>query len=118
MSDLARRVISYSQGELVSFADVKIISAQTDFTRRVRAFVQTIPFGAVQTYGAVAKAVGSPASARAVGTVMRSNPVPLVVPCHRVVGKGNRLVGFSAGTGVSLKNQLLKLEGNKEQFVL
>ncbi|MEC7564339.1 MAG: MGMT family protein [Planctomycetota bacterium] len=118
MSELARRVIAYSQGESMSFTDIKVEPALTDFSTRVRAFVQTIPYGAVQTYGAVSKAVGSPRSARAVGTVMRTNPVPLVVPCHRVVGTGNRLVGFSAGTGVSLKNQLLKLEGNKEQFVL
>ena len=118
LTDLAERVIAYSRGVRVSFADVKIEPAATVFRSNVMAYCQTIPFGEVVTYGEVAKAVGSPASARAVGGVMQSNPVPLVVPCHRVVGAGNRLVGFSAGSGIPLKRQLLEMEGNKREFVL
>ena len=118
LTELAERVIAYSRGERVSFTDVNIEPAATAFKSRVLTYCQTIPFGEVVTYGEVAKAVGSPASARAVGGVMQSNPVPLIVPCHRVVGTGNRLVGFSAGSGIALKRKLLEMEGVKQEFVL
>ena len=114
---LATRILSYAQGNPVSFAKVKIVVSDREFSAKVCALVRTIPYGEVRTYREVAIGVGHPGSARAVGAVMRSNPVPLIVPCHRVVGTGNRLVGFSAGNGVVLKRRLLEMEGNKQEFV-
>jgi methylated-DNA-[protein]-cysteine S-methyltransferase len=70
---------------------------------------RAIPRGAVRTYGEVARRVGRPRAARAVGQALHRNPVPLLVPCHRVIGAGGRLVGF--GSGIGEKQRLLRLEG-------
>jgi len=69
------------------------------------------------TYGEIAKQVGHPGAARAVGGVMRANNCPLVVPCHRVLGSNGKLTGFSAGTGLDLKHRLLQMEGINQEFV-
>jgi methylated-DNA-[protein]-cysteine S-methyltransferase len=71
----------------------------------------TIPFGATSTYGAIARAVGQPQAARAVGGAIGANPLALVIPCHRVLAGDRRLTGFSGGDGVSTKVTLLTLEG-------
>ena len=78
------------------------------FHRRVYERVHAIPRGQTLTYGGVARAVGSPGAARAVGQAMARNPFPLIVPCHRVVA-ANNLGGF--GGGLALKRRLLRLEG-------
>lgn len=80
-----------------------------DFTRRVLEAARLIPRGTCVTYGELARRAGRPGAARAVGQAMARNPVPLIVPCHRVVGAGSRLGGFAGGT--SLKRALLELEG-------
>jgi methylated-DNA-[protein]-cysteine S-methyltransferase len=71
----------------------------------------TIPFGATSTYGAIARAVGQPQAARAVGGAIGANPLALVIPCHRVLAGDRRLTGFSGGDGVPTKVALLTLEG-------
>ena len=68
-----------------------------------------VPYGEVTTYGALARAADRPQAARAVGTVMNRNPIPIVLPCHRVVGANGSLVGY--GGGLERKEKLLKLEG-------
>ena len=68
-----------------------------------------VPYGSVTTYGALAAKAGRPAAACAVGTIMNRNPVPIVLPCHRVVGASGSLVGY--GGGLERKEQLLRLEG-------
>ncbi|MDQ2979110.1 MAG: MGMT family protein [Acidobacteriota bacterium] len=87
----------------------------TLFARRVLlGATSDIPFGAVRTYGEVARAVGSPAAARAVGGALAGNPVPIVVPCHRVIAAGGSLSGYSGGAkgaGLRWKRELLRLEG-------
>lgn len=87
----------------------------TPFLRRVLlGATRDIPFGALRTYGEIAHAVGSPAAARAVGGAMAANPVPIVVPCHRVIAAGGRIGGYSGGrkeTGLRWKRELLKIEG-------
>ncbi len=80
------------------------------FAREVMARARLIPRGGTSTYGELARLVGSPGAARAVGRVMARNPLPLVVPCHRVFGAGGRPVGFSAAGGVSMKLRLLAIE--------
>jgi methylated-DNA-[protein]-cysteine S-methyltransferase len=80
----------------------------SDFARAVRAELLRIPYGQTRTYGQVADAVGEPGVARAVGTACHRNPLPLLVPCHRVVGAGGKLVGF--GAGLPRKRWLLEHE--------
>ncbi len=81
----------------------------TPFQRRVLEETYQIPWGCVVTYGALARAVGNPAAARAVGRALAMNPVPIVIPCHRVVAASGALQGFSAGMDV--KAFLLRHEG-------
>ena len=71
--------------------------------------VSRIPYGEVVTYGDIAKSVGQPSAVRAVGAANGRNPIPILVPCHRVVGSGGRLTGY--GGGLDLKAKLLRLEG-------
>jgi O-6-methylguanine DNA methyltransferase len=80
----------------------------SDFQRRVFRIVQTIPRGEVRSYGWVARKIGQPAAARAVGQALRCNPSPVIIPCHRVVAK-NGLGGFAKGVKNKLK--LLRSEG-------
>ncbi|MBU0711889.1 MGMT family protein [bacterium] len=70
-----------------------------------------IPFGQIITYGDIARWMNKPGASRAVGRALHNNPVPVFIPCHRVVGKDGNLTGFSAGLG--LKKQLLRLEGHR-----
>lgn len=108
---LVHRLQSYSASFREDFCDVVIDHAGLgEFQRRVIACCRAIPPGATLTYGEIAHRVGSPQAARAVGGVMARNRVPLVVPCHRVVGASGRLVGFSAPQGVTMKQRLLDAE--------
>ena len=80
-----------------------------DFSRRVLLLVKGIPYGTLTSYGAVGKRLGYPSAARAVGQAVGRNPIPIVIPCHRVVRSDGTLGGFSMG--LNLKEQLLALEG-------
>ena len=80
-----------------------------DFGRTVLEELGRVPFGEVTTYGALAARAGKPKAARAVGTIMNRNPVPIVLPCHRVVGANGSLVGYAGG--LERKQALLRLEG-------
>ncbi|MBI5343024.1 MAG: methylated-DNA--[protein]-cysteine S-methyltransferase [Deltaproteobacteria bacterium] len=79
-----------------------------EFQRKVLRATAGIPYGKTVTYGELAAAVGSPGAARAVGAALARNPWPVLVPCHRVVGKDGRLVGF--GKGLAAKEALLRFE--------
>ncbi len=79
------------------------------FNQRVLAELARIEYGTTTTYGDLAAVSGSPRAARAVGTVMNRNPIPIVLPCHRVVGANGKLVGYAGG--LERKEQLLRLEG-------
>ncbi len=70
-----------------------------------------IPYGRTRTYGALAREIGAPRAARAVGGAMAANPIPLLIPCHRVLAANNRMGGFSAEGGVGVKRRMLELEG-------
>ena len=80
-----------------------------DFNRRVLAELARVPYGEVVTYGQLAARAARPRAARAVGTVMNRNPLPIVLPCHRVIGANGKLVGY--GGGLERKEALLRLEG-------
>ncbi len=81
----------------------------TPFQQRVWQYLTTIPFGETRSYAQVAEAIGSPAAVRAVGAANGANPIPIVVPCHRVIGASGKLTGY--GGGLPLKQRLLELEG-------
>ena len=81
------------------------------FRRAVYAATRAIMPGSVATYGDIARAIGRPDSARDVGAALASNPFPIVVPCHRVVGANGKLTGFSAPGGLATKRRMLQLEG-------
>jgi len=83
----------------------------TVFQKKVYETIKKIPAGKVATYGQVAKLVGKPKAARAVGMALKNNPTPITVPCHRVVGSDGSLVGYSGTGGLATKRQLLKKEG-------
>lgn len=106
-------VIRYFAGERIDFAATPVdMGAQEPFFTQVYALVRGLGWGETMTYGAVAKALGAgPESARAVGQAMARNPVPLIVPCHRVTGADGRIGGFSAPGGSMSKARMLELEG-------
>lgn len=97
-------------GEQIDFSIEFDLAGQTDFRRRVLQRCAQIPYGEVRTYADLAREVGSPAAARAVGGAMAHNPIPLVIPCHRVVASNGTLGGFSSPGGLSLKERMLGME--------
>ncbi len=105
-----RALQAYSAGKKEDLRAIPLRTAGfTSFELAVRRACQTIPRGEIRTYGELAHAVGHPGAARAVGNVMRKNPTPLLVPCHRVVGRQG-LGNFSAPQGVVMKRRLLEME--------
>jgi methylated-DNA-[protein]-cysteine S-methyltransferase len=98
----------YFTGELTDFTVPVEMRGGSEFERAVWAEIAKIPYGEMLTYGAIATALGDPGAARAVGTACNHNPVPVIVPCHRVVGAGGKMVGF--GGGLERKRKLLELE--------
>ena len=81
------------------------------FERSVYEVTRAIPPGETLTYGEVARRIGEPGAARAVGQALGANPLPIVIPCHRVLGAGGQLVGFSANGGTETKRRMLLIEG-------
>jgi methylated-DNA-[protein]-cysteine S-methyltransferase len=105
-----KQLTEYFAGRRRSF-DVPLAPQGTAFQQSVWRELAKIPFGSTSTYGAVARAIGQPQAARAVGGAIGANPLPLVIPCHRVLAGDGRLTGFSGGDGVPTKVALLTLEG-------
>lgn len=94
------------------FSDIEIDDRDApDFERRVWALTRDIPIGETRTYGDIAKVIGDVAYSQRVGLALGRNPFPIIVPCHRVLGAGGAMTGFSAAGGVEAKRRLLKLEG-------
>jgi methylated-DNA-[protein]-cysteine S-methyltransferase len=104
-----RQLDEYFDGKRQRFdVDVDLRLAR-DFGRAVLRELAAVPFGEVTTYGALAARAGKPRAARAVGMIMNRNPIPIVLPCHRVVGANGSLVGYAGG--LERKRSLLELEG-------
>lgn len=108
--DAARRELDeYFGGKRRRF-DVPVdVALLADFNRRVLHELARVPYGEVVTYGELAARAARPRAARAVGAVMNRNPIPIVLPCHRVIGANGKLVGYAGG--LERKEQLLRLEG-------
>jgi len=102
-------IIAYLQGSVRTFDVPLDLDGQPPFRVKVWKVLQSIPYGRVRSYGWVARKVGKPRAPRAIGGACGANPVPLLVPCHRVIAGDGSLGGFSGG--LSSKKRLLKLEG-------
>jgi methylated-DNA-[protein]-cysteine S-methyltransferase len=112
IAEVVTAITSLLHGELVDLTWVPLdISRVDDFDQRVYTVARTIPPATTTTYGAIARRLGSPTLAQAVGRSLGRNPFPIVVPCHRVVAAGGRSGGFSAHGGVATKQRMLLIEG-------
>jgi len=108
--DAARRQLDeYFEGKRQEFDLSLDLQLLADFNRLVLGELARVPYGEVVTYGQLAARAARPRAARAVGTVMNRNPLPIVLPCHRVIGSNGKLVGY--GGGLDRKEALLRLEG-------
>jgi len=113
VANLIENLRRYFVGEPADFTKVPVDFGNVDgspYPAIYRA-VQSLPWGTTATYGAIARRVGAPATAQMVGQAMARNPVPVIVPCHRVLAAGNAPGGFSAHGGVATKERLLAMEG-------
>jgi methylated-DNA-[protein]-cysteine S-methyltransferase len=105
-------IVSLMQGDRADLAFVPLdMDGVPDFHRRVYDVARTIRPGETMTYGDIAKRLGDPSCARAVGQALGRNPFAVIVPCHRVVAAGGKTGGFSAGGGTATKLKLLAIEG-------
>ena len=108
LDETRRQLDEYFEGGRRTFELPLDLRLARDFSREVLLELARVPYGEVTTYGALAARAGRPRAARAVGTVMNRNPIPIVLPCHRVVGSTGSLVGY--GGGLERKETLLRLE--------
>ena len=106
--DVKSQLVEFFEGRRHSF-DLQLAPSGTDFQLAVLAALQTIPCGETRSYLEIAKQIGRPKAVRAVGAANGRNPLPIVIPCHRVIGADGSLTGF--GGGLAAKRFLLELEG-------
>jgi methylated-DNA-[protein]-cysteine S-methyltransferase len=109
VDDARRQLDEYFEGRRDVFELAVDLRGTAPFAERVLHELALVPYGQTTTYGALAAQAGAPQAARAVGTVMNRNPIPIVLPCHRVIGASGSLVGY--GGGLERKERLLRLEG-------
>jgi methylated-DNA-[protein]-cysteine S-methyltransferase len=108
LKEARRQLDRYFGGKLRRF-DLPLAARGTDFQKRVWTMMREIPYGETATYGGMAMALGS--GPRPIGMACARNPIPIIVPCHRVLASGGKEGGFSGGRGLPTKRQLLALEG-------
>jgi O-6-methylguanine DNA methyltransferase len=119
ISRIIERVRKHLRGDAQDFRDVPLdLQGTGAFARLVYGAAQNIPAGETTTYGAIAHAVGERGAARAVGRALGANPIPLIVPCHRVLAAGGKSGGFSAHGGRDTKARLLEIERARLPFAL
>ena len=112
-ADALEQLSSYFAGERKTF-DLALNLGGTEFQLRVLEELQKIPYGTTTSYGDVAKRIGRPKAVRAVGAANGRNPIPIIIPCHRVIGSSGAMTGF--GGGIPTKEALLRLELEHSQF--
>ena len=106
-SDALEQLEAYFNGERTQF-DLKLNARGTQFQKQVWKELVTIPYGETICYGELARRIGNPSASRAVGSANGKNPISIIVPCHRVIGKNGSLTGF--GGGLDVKKKLLEFE--------
>ncbi len=112
-AEVSRQLLEYFAGERRDF-DLKLDLEGTEFQLSVLRELQQIPYGTTTSYADIAKRIGRPKAVRAVGAANGRNPIPIIVPCHRVIGSHGDLTGF--GGGLDTKEALLRLEAEHSQF--
>jgi methylated-DNA-[protein]-cysteine S-methyltransferase len=108
-SQAARQMGAYLAGDLAALDGMAVESAGTEFQQKVWAALRTIPVGKTASYGEIAARIGQPKASRAVGMANNANPIPIIVPCHRVIGADGSMTGY--GGGLDRKRWLLAHEG-------
>ena len=116
VEDVRRQLDEYFDGTRTRFELPVDLRHSAPFSREILKRLARVPHGETTTYGDLARAAGHPQAARAVGTVMNRNPIPIVLPCHRVVGANGSLTGYAGG--LERKELLLKLEGALDNTLL
>ena len=111
--DAREQLQAYFDGKLQSF-DLTLRPNGTEFQLRVLEELQKIPYGSTTSYGDIAQRIGKPKAVRAVGAANGRNPIPIIIPCHRVIGSTGKMTGF--GGGIPTKETLLRLELEHSQF--
>jgi methylated-DNA-[protein]-cysteine S-methyltransferase len=106
----AEKIKRYFDGEVISFDEPLDLADAPEFFARVWTELRKVPRGETISYGELARRSGNPRAARAVGTAMATNPVPIIVPCHRVIRSDGSIGGF--GGGLAMKQRMLELEKN------
>ncbi|WP_459554849.1 methylated-DNA--[protein]-cysteine S-methyltransferase [Lacunimicrobium album] len=107
-------LMSFADGKRIDFTRLKLdLGKKTEFQKQIIAATRRIPYGKTLSYGELAREAGYPKAARAVGSVMSTNRIPLIVPCHRVIASGGKPGGFSAPGELTTKMQLLQMEAGK-----
>lgn len=109
LAEAEKQLEEYFAGSRRRFA-LPLAPTGTGFQKRVWEALIQIPYGETRTYGEIAKTVGNPKGSRAVGMANHRNPIPIVIPCHRVIGAGGTLTGYAGG--LDIKRKLLELEGS------
>lgn len=111
--EAACQLAAYFEGHLEHFDLPLDWAGATDFRKRVWEALLQIPYGTTSTYSELAEQLGNPLTVRAVGTANGANPIAIIVPCHRIIGKGGSLTGYAHG--LAMKRSLLELEGALSQ---
>ena len=113
LRETVRQIEAYFSGQLETF-DIALAPKGTPFQQKVWTELRSIPYGETISYGELARRIGNPNASRAVGLANGSNPIPIIIPCHRVIGSNGKLTGY--GGGLPIKEKLLALE--KKQLTL
>ena len=113
----AQQLAEYFAGERMAF-DVPLAPQGTEFQLTVWKALGDVPFGTTATYGDIARAIGQLTSTRAVGAANGRNPIPIIIPCHRVIGASGELTGYSGGGGIDTKRRLLDHESGTLSFAI
>ena len=112
-ADAKQQLTDYFDGKRQSF-ELNVHPEGTEFQLRVLDELQRIPYGSTVTYADIAERIGKPKAVRAVGAANGRNPIPIIIPCHRVIGSDGKMTGF--GGGIPTKKALLRLELENSQF--
>ncbi|UDQ99020.1 methylated-DNA--[protein]-cysteine S-methyltransferase [Lentisphaerota bacterium WC36G] len=113
--DIKKQLCEYFAGKRTSFTNIKLNINGTDFQKKVWNTLQKIDYGAVVSYKTIAEMINKPKASRAVGMANSKNKIPIIIPCHRIVGSNGQLTGFAHG--LQLKKRLLNLERGKENVI-
>lgn len=110
-SYLTEQFLRYFDGEKIVFSDILYLPSLSPFTKKVLHQCKKIPYGTTITYKELSIRCGANNSFRAVGGALKRNPLPIIIPCHRVIGSDGSLTGYMGTKGLEIKRSLLKLEG-------